>query len=99
MTQPADAIVLPSTTPIRLRAAAFGDGDTPLSGERIRWILDGELVGTGLEKEVRNLRPGEHVATVIATENKLDSSRQVEFTVFNNAPEEQKRDGKNSPKK
>ena len=95
---PADAILLPSTTPIRLRAAGFGDGDMPLSGEQIRWTLDSAAVGTGLEVEVRNLKPGKHVGTVTATENKLETSRQVEFTVFNNAPEEQKRDAKNSPK-
>jgi hypothetical protein len=93
---PADATALPSTTPVRLRAAAFGDGDMPLSGEQIHWSLDGAAVGTGLEVEVRNLKPGKHVATVTATENELNTSRDVEFTVFNNVPEDQKRGARTS---
>jgi hypothetical protein len=91
---PADTTVLPNTTPVRLRAAAFGDGDMPLSGEQIHWSLDGAEVGTGLEVEVRDLKPGKHVARAIAAENKFNSSRQVEFTIFNNVPEDQKRDPK-----
>jgi hypothetical protein len=95
---PADKTALPNTTPVRLRAAAFGDGDMPLSGEQIRWTLDGSAVGTGLEVEVRDLKPGKHVAAVTAAENTLDTSRQVKFTVFNNASQDQRRDAKNSPK-
>jgi hypothetical protein len=52
---PTPGVTFPDSTPIRLRAAAFGDGDAPLSGDQIRWSLDGGGVGTGQEVEVREL--------------------------------------------
>jgi hypothetical protein len=91
---PAETTVLPNTTPVRLRAAAFGDGDTPLSGEQVHWSLDGVGVGTGLEVEVRDVKPGKHVATAIAAEGKLSTSRGIQFTVFNNVREEPRRETK-----
>lgn len=78
---PAPGITLPDSTPIRLRAAAFGDGDAPLAGDQIQWSLDGSKAGTGQEVEVRDLTPGKHVAKVTATERTFTNSREVTFIV------------------
>jgi hypothetical protein len=78
---PATGMTFPNSTPIRLRAAAFGDGDSPLAGDQIRWELDGIAVGTDQEVEVRDLKPGKHVAKVTASEGRLTSSQKVEFIV------------------
>ncbi len=78
---PAAGMSFPNSTPIRLHAAAFGDGDAPLAGVQIRWELDGIAIGTGQEVEVRDLKPGKHVAKVTASEGRLTSSQRVEFIV------------------
>jgi hypothetical protein len=78
---PASGSSFPETTPIRLLATAFGDGDAPLVGDAIQWSVDGQAVGTGLETEVRGLKPGEHVATVVAREGELSNRKQLTFTV------------------
>jgi hypothetical protein len=74
-------MIFPDTTPIRLRAAAFGDADAPLSGDQIRWSLDGRTIGTGVEVEVLDLKPGKHVASVTASDGRLTSRREVAFIV------------------
>lgn len=78
---PAAGMIFPDTTPIRLRAAAFGDADAPLSGDQIRWSLDGRTIGTGVEVEVLDLKPGKHVASVTASDGRLTSRREVAFIV------------------
>jgi hypothetical protein len=78
---PAAGMTFPDSTPIRLRAAAFGDGDAPLAGDQIRWSLDGRVIGTGVEVEVLDLKPGKHIAIVTATEGKLTSRQEIAFIV------------------
>jgi hypothetical protein len=51
----------PDTTPLRLRAAAFGDETKPLPKEALEWSIDGKPLGTGAEVEIRDLKPGKHV--------------------------------------
>jgi hypothetical protein len=72
----------PASTPIRLRAAAFGDGLAPLPGKQLAWSLDGAPAGRGAEIEVRNLNPGAHTARVTARDGALSSSREIGFTVL-----------------
>jgi hypothetical protein len=78
---PAAGISFPDSTPVHLRAEAFGDADTPLTGSALRWTLDGKAAGTGVDVELRNLKPGKHVATVVAHEGKLASQQEVEFFI------------------
>jgi hypothetical protein len=84
---PLPGITIPDSTPIRLRAAAFGDGEALLSGDQVRWTLDQREVGTGLEVEVRELRPGKHVAKVVAIEGKFTASREIAFSVSKSSRE------------
>jgi hypothetical protein len=79
---PSPGITLPAATPIRLRAAAFGDADAPLAGDQVHWTLDGGKVGSGLEVEVRDLKPGKHVARVTAIEGKFTASKEIAFSVL-----------------
>ncbi|HMJ81554.1 MAG TPA: hypothetical protein VK504_00210 [Vicinamibacterales bacterium] len=84
---PASGTAFPDSTPIRLRAEAFGDEDAPLSKDQIEWSLDGKIIGTGQEVEVRKLPPGTHIARVTATEGTLTNSREITFTVSKSTPE------------
>jgi len=84
---PKSGTAFPDSTPIRLRAEAFGDGDARLSNDQIQWSLDGKIVGTGQEVEVRNLTPANHIARVTATEGTLTSSREIAFIVSKSTPE------------
>jgi len=78
---PADGFTFPETTPIRLFAAAFGDGDAPLAGDAVQWSVDGHAAGVGVETELTGLKPGKHVATVVARDGKLSSEKQLTFTI------------------
>jgi hypothetical protein len=71
----------PRSTPLRLQAAAFGEGQLPLPDEAIRWSLDGRELEAGAEVEIRDLEPGKHVARVVALEGKLESFRELGFEV------------------
>jgi len=71
----------PETTPIRLLASAFGDGDTPLTGDAIQWLVDGQASGKGVEAEFRDLKPGKHVAKVVVRDGTLSSERELTFVV------------------
>jgi hypothetical protein len=76
----------PQSTPIRVHASAFGDGQMPLASEDIHWTLDGKELGTGAEIELRDLEPGEHLVQVVAREGKLESTREVMFQVRPTTP-------------
>jgi len=81
---PTPGSTFPITTPIRLQAAAFGDGSEPLTTKQIEWLVDNASVGFGAEVEVQSLKPGSHVATIIAREGKLTSTRDVTFAIAEN---------------
>jgi hypothetical protein len=78
---PANGSSFPETTPIRLLAAAFGDGDAPLPGDAVQWSVDSRAMGAGVEMEVTGLRPGKHIAVVVARDGELSSEKQLMFTV------------------
>ena len=90
---PSAGITVPDATPIRLRAAVFGDGGAPLAGDQLHWTLDGRNVGAGVEVEVRDINPGKHVAKVTAADGKFSSSREITFGVsaHDSAPERKKK--------
>jgi hypothetical protein len=81
---PEPGTTFPISTPIRLQGAAFGDGGEPLSEKQIEWLVDDASVGLGAEVELTNLKPGSHVAKIIAREGKLTSTREVAFAIGQN---------------
>jgi hypothetical protein len=78
---PANGSSFPETTPIRLFASAFGDGNIPLTGDAVQWSVDGQAAGKGVETELRGLKPGKHDATVAARDDGFSSKKQITFTV------------------
>jgi hypothetical protein len=67
-----------------MQAAAFGDGQLPLDGKNIRWVVDGKEMGEGAELELLYREPGKHFVQVYAREGKLESTREVMFVVHPN---------------
>jgi hypothetical protein len=90
---PASGMTFPGSTPIRLHAVAFGDGDAPLPGDQIRWSLDENTLGTGREVEVRDLKPGKHVAKASASQGNLTSTKEIAFSVSKSTRESRPQGG------
>lgn len=80
----ADGASYPQSTPIRMQAAAFGDGQLPLDGKNIRWVVDGREAGYGMELELLDREPGRHFVQVYAREGKLESALELSFFVHPN---------------
>ena len=91
---PSPGFSAPDSTPIRLRAAAFGDAGSALAGDQVRWTLDESDLGTGLEVEVRNLKKGRHVAKATATEGKFTASKEIAFSVSKSSHDSTQGDSK-----
>jgi hypothetical protein len=71
----------PHTTPIRLQAAAFGNDLMPLPEKQLEWSIDGRGVGSGVDLEVLDLKPGSHTAKVVARDGSVTTTREVKFAI------------------
>ncbi|NOX60841.1 MAG: hypothetical protein GXP42_02670 [Chloroflexi bacterium] len=67
---------------VTLSGAAMDAEDGPLSGEALRWRLDGAFIGAGEALQTAGLAPGEHKAELRANDsNNQTGSADVTFTV------------------
>jgi hypothetical protein len=72
------------SSPVRLEATAFGNNRGPLPPKQLTWLIDGRRVGSGRSLEAHGLKPGRHIAKLVARDGQLTSIRKVTFTIRRN---------------
>jgi len=68
VTAPAQDLRMLSTGTLNLAAQAFDDRGAPLDPAGVRWTLDGQPLGTGLNAVLSRPVPGRHVVAVTAAD-------------------------------